>query len=94
MNTPNKKLPTPEQVIVTSMEYAGFRAMQVCVLPTVTDEEILAHCNATNPQLTIQGWHIVVKSIEHAKECNVDIQAAPGNCLDCPGRLHKIVLCL
>jgi hypothetical protein len=94
---PEKKpmvLPTPEDRVFVSQPYAGFRAMQVCVLPEVPDEEILEVCNRENPQLTTGGWHTVVRSVEHAEECGVDTVTAPGNCRECPPRLHKIVLCM
>ena len=87
-------MPTEGQRIITTLPYAGFRAMQVCVMAEVPEEEILAHCNADNPQLVTGGWHTVVRSAEHAKECGVDENAEPGPCADCPGRMHRIVLCM
>jgi len=87
-------LPKADDRVFISMEFAGFRAMQVCVLPEVPDDEILAFCNAHNPQMVSGGWHTVVRSKKHAEECKVDAGAAPGNCVECPGRIHKIVLCM
>lgn len=43
VNTP---LPKPDDRVFISQLVAGFRAMQVCVLEDVPDEEILAVCNA------------------------------------------------
>jgi len=76
------------------MMCAGFRAMQVCVLPEVQDAEILEVCNRENPQQVSGGWHTVVRDKEHAAECEMDSIAAPRQCTDCPGRIHKIVLCM
>jgi hypothetical protein len=90
----NIKLPAKNERVFISMEYAGFRAMQVCVLPDVPDAEILEVCNRLNPQLTQRGWHTVIKDKEHAKQNHVDECSAPGQCVECPERLHKIVLCL
>jgi len=89
-------LPMPQegQRVLVTLPYAGFRAMQVCVVEEATDEEILKICNRENPQLVNGGWHTVVKSKKHAKECGVDENSAPGKCEDCPGRLHKIILCM
>lgn len=87
-------LPKPDDRVFISMPVAGFRAMQVCVKPEVPDEEILQVCNRENPQLVSGGWHTVVRSKEHARKCKVDEVAAPGQCVECPDRLHKIVLCM
>lgn len=94
MSKEEVKLPGADERVFISLEYAGFRAMQVCVVADATDEEILEKCNRDNPQRVSGGWHTVVRSAEHAVECNVDSVAAPGQCQECPGRLHKIVLCM
>ena len=88
------KLPTADDRVFITLPYAGLRAMQVCALPEATDEEILEKCNRENSQRVTGGWHTVVRSRPHARECHVDEDAAPGACEDCPGRLHKIVLCM
>lgn len=85
------KLPNTGDRVFVLDGYFGLRAQQVCVLPEVPDEEILAECNRLNPQLV---YHTVVRSKEHARELKVDECAAPGNCADCPGRSHKIALCM
>lgn len=87
-------LPTSDQRIFISMMFAGFRAMQVCVLPEVPDEEILQYCNEHNRQMVTGGWHTVIRDEKHAIECKVDTTAKPGQCVECPERLHKIVLCM
>lgn len=87
-------MPKEGQRVCVTMPYAGFRAMQVCVVEDASDEEILAVCNRENRQLVTSGWHTVVKSKEHAKECGVDEAAAPGKCVECKGRWHKIALCM
>ena len=76
------------------MEYAGFRAMTVCCVKDATDEEILSHCNKTNPQRTEGGWHTVINSEEDCTKNDVDKGAKPGQCVECPERVHKSVLCL
>lgn len=88
------ELPSKEQRVFVVKGYNGFRAQQVCVLPEATDEEILKACNAENPQLVTGGWHTVVRDEEHAKELGVDETAAPGKCVECEGRLHKIAICM
>lgn len=88
------KLPEKDQRVFVVEGYHGFRAQQVCVVPEATDEEILEACNRENPQLVTGGWHTVVRDKEHARELGVDECAAPGNCVECPPRLHKIVLCM
>lgn len=88
------KLPKPDERVFMSQVYAGLRAMQVCVLKDVPDQEILDFCNKVNPQQVTGGWHTVVRDAAHAKECEVDVCSAPGQCVECPDRLHKIVLCM
>jgi len=68
--------------------------MQVCVVSDATDEEILRICNSENPQLVSGGWHTVVRDKDHARQLGVSEDAAPGNCVECKGRLHKIALCM
>jgi hypothetical protein len=87
-------LPAPDDRVFIMRSFAGLRAMQVCVLPEVPDEEILQVCNRENPQLGTIRWHTVVKDVKHAMECVVSPEAAPGPCQSRVGRLHKIVLCL
>ena len=87
-------LPKADDRVFISQFVAGFRAMQVCVLEEVPDEEILAVCNERNPQMVTGGWHTVVRSKVHARKCKVDEVSAPGRCVDCAGRWHKIVLCM
>ena len=91
MNTP---LPTKEQRVCVTLPFAGLRAMQVCVLDGVSDEEILEVCNRENRQLISGGWHTVVRDKAHAKELGVDESAAPGKCADCQNRWHKIAICM
>jgi len=87
-------LPRPDQRVATALEYAGLRATQVCVVADATDEEILAHCNSTNPQGVSGGWHSVVRTIEDCDRLGVDHVAVPGDCEDCPGRKHMIAVCM
>ena len=87
-------LPKDGQRVLVTMPYAGFRAMQVCVMEGVPDDEILSICNAENPQLVSGGWHTIVRDAAHAAELGVDTTAAPGKCVECPGRWHKIALCM
>jgi len=87
-------MPKPDQRIITTLPYAGLRAMQVCVMECVPDHEILAFANQDNPQQVSGGWHTVVRSKEHARELGVDEVSAPGDCVECPGRKHKIVICM
>jgi len=91
MNTP---MPAEGQRVCVTLPFAGFRAMQVCCVEDATDDEILKVCNAENPQMVTGGWHTVVKSKEHARELGVNDSAAPGDCVECPGRKHKIALCM
>ena len=89
-------LPMPKdgkRVLVT-VPYAGLRAMQVCVVDDATDQEILAVCNRENPLRVSGGWHTVVKDAEHARNIGVDEAAAPVKCVECPGRIHKIAICM
>lgn len=88
-----KTLPTTERVF-TSQDYAGFRAMQVCVVADATDKEILDHCNADNPQQVTGGWHSVVNSLEDCKRLGINDNGVPGPCANVPGRIHKIVICM
>jgi hypothetical protein len=92
MTTPIK-LPTSDDRVFISRPYVGLIAMQVCVLPEATDEEILHKCNSENPSGTSAGWSLVINSAEQAKEHGIDSSSAPGPCNDCEGRIHKIVLC-
>ncbi len=89
-------LPMPKegQRVLVTLPWAGLRAMQVCVMKNATDEEILEVCNRENPQRTTGGWHTVVRSAEHARELHLDETSAPGQCHDCPDRMHKIAVCL
>ena len=87
-------LPKDNQRVLVTLPYAGFHAMQVCVLKGVPDEEILRVCNSENPQRISGGWHTVVRDAKHAEELGVDLEAAPGQCVEYPDRLHKIVLCM
>ena len=97
VKTPTKEtlpMPQPGQRVCVTLPYAGLRAMQVCVLKGVPDGEILEVCNRENPQLVTGGWHTVVRDAAHAEELQVDACAAPGQCAECPDRLHKIVICM
>lgn len=87
-------MPKPGQRVCVTLPYAGFRAMQVCVVQDATDQEILEVCNRENPQLVSRGWHTVVRDAAHAREIGVDECAAPGKCVECPDRLHKIAICM
>jgi hypothetical protein len=89
-------MPKPGQRVCVTMPWAGFRAMQVCVVEDATDEEILEVCNKENPQLVTGGWHTVVRTKNQASglTSSGDESPLPGKCKDCPGRLHMIVLCL
>lgn len=94
MNPADIKLPSKDERVFTSLQWAGFRAMQVCVLPDATDVEILAHCNKTNPQLVTNGWHSVIHTEEDCERLHIDKNAIPCACIDCPGRKHMIVVCI
>ena len=94
MNTESIQLPSKDERVFTSLLWAGFRAMQVCVLPDTTDTEILLHCNKTNPQNVANGWHSVVRTEEDCERLHINKNAVPGNCNDCPGRKHMIVVCM
>jgi hypothetical protein len=85
-------LPQEGQRVLVTLPYAGLRAMQVCVVKDVTDDEILAVCNKENPQLVTGGWHTVVRT--EADLDGVDNAALPGQCVEYPDRQHMIVLCL
>ena len=87
-------MPKPGERVLMTLPFAGLRAMQVCVMKEVSDEEILEYCNRVNPQQTAGGWHTVVRDAEHARKCGVDESARAGQCVECPDRMHKIVLCL
>jgi hypothetical protein len=87
-------MPKPGQRVCVTLPFAGLRAMQVCCEADATDAEILEVCNRENPQTVQRGWHTVVRSVDHAEELGVDVAAAPGQCADCAGRMHKIALCL
>lgn len=87
-------MPKPGQRVCVTMPYAGLRAMQVCVVKDATDEEILKVCNAENPQRVSGGWHTVVRNAAHAREIGVNDSAQPGQCVECPDRLHKIAICM
>lgn len=95
-------LPMPKagQRVCVTMPYAGLRAMQVCVVEDATDEEILKVCNEENPQMVSRGWHTVVRTEEQVKKEDIGCKegwgdsALPGKCVECPGRLHIIVLCM
>jgi len=87
-------MPAEGQRIITTLPFAGLRAMQICVMEGVSDEEILAHCNSDNPQKVTGGWHTVVRDTAHARELGVDEVAAPGKCVECAGRWHKIAICM
>ena len=86
-------MPKEGERICITLPFAGLRAMQVCVMAEVPDSEILEFCQANNPA-TIGGsnWHSVVRDAAHARELGVDECSAPGNCVECPGRVHKIVI--
>lgn len=68
--------------------------MQVCAIADVTDEEILAHCNADNPQETAGGWHAVIRTRDDCVKHEVDPGAVPGDCAHIVGRKHFIALCM
>jgi hypothetical protein len=87
-------MPKEGQRVCVTLPWAGLRAMQVCVMKDVTDEEILAVCNSENPQMVTGGWHTVVKDKKHARRLGVDECSAPGQCVECPNRLHKIAICM
>lgn len=87
-------MPKPGQRVLITMPFADLRAMQVCVLKDVPDDEILRECNSGNPQMVAGGWHTVVRDAKHARELGVDEAAQPGQCAECPDRLHKIAICM
>jgi len=60
----------------------------------VTDEELLKFANKDNPQKVSGGWHTVIRSIEDCKKHKVDENAIPGDCVECKGRKHIILLCM
>jgi len=68
--------------------------MQVCVVADASDSEILEVCNRENPQMVTGGWHTIVRDKAHARQIGVDECAAPGDCVECPGRKHKIAICM
>lgn len=86
--------PKPGQRVCVTLPFAGLRAMQVCAVEDATNEEILEVCNKENPQMVTGGWHTVVRTEEDVFKAEVDIAALPGPCVECPGRLHIIVLCM
>lgn len=87
-------LPTPDTRVWVSPAYHGLRAHQVCVRKDVPDAEILETVNREYRQRVAGGWHTVVRDAQHARELGLDESAAPGQCAECPDRLHKIVVCL
>lgn len=89
-------MPKPGQRVCITMPFAGLRAMQVCAVKDATNGEILEVCNKENPQLTTGGWHTVVRTKEDAEglTSREDETPLPGQCVECPDRLHIIVLCL
>jgi hypothetical protein len=87
-------MPKPGQRVCVTLPYAGLRAMQVCAVADATDAEILEVCNRENPQQVSGGWHSVIRDAKHARDEGVDECAAPGPCVECPGRLHKIAICM
>ena len=66
--------------------------MRACAVADATDEEILKVCNTENPQLVTRGWHTVVRKKKDLD--GVDKAALPGDCVECKGRKHFIVLCM
>lgn len=87
-------LPLNNERVFVVPGFFGLRIHQVCVLPEASDEEILSAVNTALPFGTTHGWHTVVKDERHAIKLNIDTVTAPTQCGDCPGRLHKIVVCL
>ena len=69
--------------IVVTNSFCGICHMQVCAESDVTDEEILAVCNAENPSGTSLGWCGVVREGD----------GAPVQCDDEPGRTHFLASC-
>lgn len=96
IDTMSNTMPMPKEGerIITTLPFAGLRAMQVCVVEDMPDSEILEFCNRDNPQRVTGGWHTVVRDADHAKELGVDEVAKPGKCVECPGRMHKIAICM
>jgi len=72
-------------------DYLGLTCMQVCVIPDVTDEEILRVCNKENPSGTTGGWNRVIRDLSHAT-WTVE-GSLPGRCLEFPERVHYLVTC-
>jgi hypothetical protein len=92
-------MPKPGQRVCVTLPFAGLRAMQVCAVEDATDKEILEVCNRENPQMVTGGWHTVVRTKEQVDKqgliAKVSSESAlPGKCVECPGRLHIIVLCM
>lgn len=90
----NLPIPKEGERIITTMPFAGLRAMQVCAVADVTDEELLAFGNKDNPQMVTGGWHHVVRSVKDCKKLGVNENAVPGDCKECPGRKHFILVCM
>lgn len=70
--------------IETVKSVHGICAMVVCVSKGVNDNEILKHCNDTNPSGTEHGWSEVVRGVG----C-----LGPVLCDANPKRTHLIVRC-
>lgn len=75
--------------------YAGLFACQVCVVPDATDEEILAVCNRDDPRTEGFSWTKVIRTKEDVKAEGLrsldGSSVIPGQCVECPPRLHMIV---
>jgi hypothetical protein len=93
MNSNPMKLPAAGERVFISQPYCGMYAMQVCVLPEVSTQEILDVCNRENPSGTGSGWNKVINSKAAAIEAGLAVDTAPGPCVECAGRQHKIVMC-
>ena len=89
------KLPKQDQRVMITGLYAGMFSQHVCVIPDVTDSEILDACNAeeirVNPEST-HRWTIVIRTEEDAKRANVNFtDGKPVVCVECPPRIHYVV---
>ena len=68
--------------LIVVKPFIGLLYMQVCVIKSMSDEDILKKANELNPCGTENGWTTIVRDND---------RCLPGPCAEYPDRVHLIL---